>query len=97
VNKKPSLPVHESCTNGQVFVRLICHPNRVENEMYFAYWAPRVSSWLDEGKEVFFFVHCPQERHSVYLLRRFQDVLESLSAEIPALPWNELPKWGLFD
>jgi uncharacterized protein YecE (DUF72 family) len=97
VNKKPKLPIHESCTNAHIFVRLICHPNASENEVYFAYWAPRIVAWLGEEKEVYFFIHCPQERYSVYLLRRFQEVLEEHSAQIPSLPWNDLPKWGLFD
>ena len=96
-NIKPNLPVHFSSTNQHVFVRLICHPNLEENEPYFAQWAVRVVDWLKEDKEVFFFVHCPQEKHSVYLLRRFQTMLKSLDPTIDSLPWDELPKWGLFD
>ena len=96
-NKKPDLPIHYSATNEQIFVRLICHPKAEENEVYFLEWAEKVSSWYQEGKEIYFFIHCPQEKYSVYLLRRFQEVLESVDSNIPSLPWNDLPKWGLFD
>lgn len=96
-NKKPDLPIHYSATNEQIFVRLICHPKAEENEVYFLEWAEKVSSWYQEGKEIYFFIHCPQEKYSVYLLRRFQEVLESVDSSIPSLPWNDLPKWGLFD
>ena len=97
VNTKPRLPIHFSSTNQQVFVRLICHPNKLENEPYFVQWAGYVIDWLKEGKEVFFFVHCPKEKYSVYLLRRFQEILEEMDSNVPPLPWNDLPKWGLFD
>jgi len=97
VNKKPKVPIVESCTNQYAFVRLICHPQADVNEPYFHYWAVRVLDWMKQGKRVFFFLHCPQEAHSVHYARRFQELLEGLEPSVPSLPWNDIPKWGLFD
>ena len=56
--------------------------------------------WLDEGIEVWFFVHCPIEDHSPDNLRFFQQLLEERIAPVPSLPWNginEAPtQLGLF-
>ena len=96
-NKKPDLPIHESCTTNYIFVRLICHPNVSENEPYFRWWLPKIAQWFSEERDIYFFIHCPQEYHSPFLARRFQQLLEEAEIGVAPLPWNSLPKWGLFD
>jgi uncharacterized protein YecE (DUF72 family) len=98
--KKPSLPLQPDATSDRVFIRFISHPERNFNRSYLEEWAERVHVWLDEGKEVFFFVHCPQEEHSPGTARLFQEILEARGAPVPALGWDKLPpiprQQGLF-
>ena len=47
--------------------------------------------WLEQGIEVWFFVHCPYEEHSPGIARRFQRLLEARGAPVPPLPWDQLP------
>ena len=96
-NKKPQLPIHTSCTNQDIFVRLICNPVAHANEPYFQWWIPHIARWIQENKSIYFFIHCPQERFSPHFARIFQQLLEEAGLDIPPLPWNTIPKWGLFD
>lgn len=91
---KPELPLVTRRTAPFAFVRYISHPTVSRNDEYLEAWADRIVDWLEEGTEVYFFVHCPLERKSPRLVRRFQGMLEERDADIPALPWNELSDAG---
>ncbi|MBW4508815.1 MAG: hypothetical protein KME64_20215 [Scytonematopsis contorta HA4267-MV1] len=45
---------------------------------------------LQQGKVIYFFVHCPIEEKSPANARYFQSLLEQAGAEIPPLPWNQV-------
>ncbi len=87
---KPNVPLVARRTASFTFVRYIGHPDVERNEQYLDPWANRIARWLEEGTEVYFFVHCPLERKSPIIARRFQALLEERDAEVPPLPWNEL-------
>lgn len=89
--QKPELPMHPHRTAELTFVRYISHPSVERNDRYLEAWAERIDAWLADGTTVYFFVHCPQEQYSPGIARRFQSMLEERGADVPVLPWNELP------
>jgi uncharacterized protein YecE (DUF72 family) len=102
VNTKPNVPVQPIVTAGTAFVRYISHPIRDRNTEYLTEWAKQISTWLTQGKTVYFFVHCPLEDNSPQNARYFQELLERSGIPVPPLPWNTLPspdltQLGLFE
>jgi uncharacterized protein YecE (DUF72 family) len=88
--RKPPVPLLPEVTAPFAIVRYISHPVQERNQVYLAEWADRVSWWLAQGTQVYFFVHCPQEIHSPAIARYFQAQLEHQNAAVPPLPWNQL-------
>ena len=88
-DRKPDVPMHPLVSGGIALIRYIGHPTSELNGPLLDDWARRVASWLNEGTEVYFFCHCPDERRSPALCREFQLRLERL-AGVPPLPWDEL-------
>ncbi len=95
VNKKPNVPVQPIVTANTAFVRYISHPIRDRNTEYLNEWVEQVRVWLQNGKTVYFFVHCPLEENSPQNARYFQELLERSFVPVPPLPWNTLPSEGL--
>ncbi|MEL6343248.1 MAG: DUF72 domain-containing protein [Myxococcota bacterium] len=89
--KKPELPVALDPPGDQVFVRFISHPQTAHNLPFLEGWAQQVHMWLDSGKTVYFFMHCPHEDHSPKHARIFQRMLEARGAPVPRLLWDDLP------
>jgi uncharacterized protein YecE (DUF72 family) len=89
--RKPRVPLLMVTTADFVIVRYISHPRLLHNQDYLSDWVSQVNEWLEAGKQVYFFVHCPMEVESPEIARYFQSALEK-SATVPALPWNELAK-----
>lgn len=92
VNKKPNVPLQPIVTAGTAFVRYISHPIRDCNTEYLMEWVEQVETWLNQGKTVYFFVHCPLEENSPQNAQYFQDLLERSGLNVPQLPWNRLPQ-----
>ena len=92
VNKKPNVPLQPIVTAGTAFVRYISHPIRDCNTEYLMEWVEQVETWLNQGKTVYFFVHCPLEENSPQNAQYFQDLLERSGLNVPPLPWNRLPQ-----
>ena len=89
--RKPKVPLQVVATADFVIVRYISHPRLRRNHDYLALWASQVGDWLAQGKQVYFFVHCPMEEESPEIARYFQATLEaSAPVNIPPLPWNGL-------
>jgi uncharacterized protein YecE (DUF72 family) len=86
--KKPKLPLQPTVTASVSLVRFISHPDREFNQPYLEEWAKRVSHWLRQGTQVYFFVHCPLEAQSPGTARLFQKMLEQCGASVPTLPWD---------
>ncbi|MBD3883550.1 DUF72 domain-containing protein [Phormidium tenue FACHB-886] len=88
--KKPQLPLQPILTAPFCLIRYISHPDRTLNQRYLQEWAIRVKSWLQQGTQIYFFVHCPVEIHSPANAQYFQQLLEQENAPVPPLPWNEI-------
>ncbi|MBC8075196.1 MAG: DUF72 domain-containing protein [Chloroflexales bacterium] len=86
-DRKPNVPLHPLRSGGLALIRYIGHPTPELNEPLLDEWAERVAAWLAEGTQVYFFMHCPDERRSPGLCRDFQARLAQLTS-VPPLPWD---------
>jgi uncharacterized protein YecE (DUF72 family) len=87
--KKPRLPLQPVLTADFAIVRYISHPQREFNQAYFEEWVDRLGKWLPQGKQIYFFVHCPVELHSPRNAQHLQHLLET-QVEVSPLPWDQL-------
>jgi uncharacterized protein YecE (DUF72 family) len=90
-DNKPDVPLHPLRSSDVALVRYIGHPDPALNAPLLDEWAACVAAWLAEGTQVYFFMHCPDERRSPGLCRDFQARLARL-AEVPPLPWDALER-----
>ncbi|MGB7083963.1 MAG: DUF72 domain-containing protein [Phormidesmis sp.] len=88
--RKPKVPLQPVMTADFAIVRYISHPRLMRNQDYLAGWVSQVNDWLRQGKQIYFFVHCPQEIESPAIARYFQTCLEAADVPVPPLPWNQL-------
>ncbi|KOP22964.1 hypothetical protein AMR41_29230 [Hapalosiphon sp. MRB220] len=88
--RKPKLPVQFSITAPFSLIRFISHPNLEINQPFMAEWVTQIQQWLQQGKRIYFFVHCPVEERSPNTARHFQKLLEQSGVKVPPLPWNNL-------
>lgn len=88
--KKPKLPLHAQVTAPTTLVRFISHPDPARSEPFLHEWAERVHRWLEQGVEVYFFVHCPDDFFSPAMARRFHQLLVERGAPVPPLLWDSV-------
>ena len=88
--RKPQLPLQLSLTAPFSLIRFISHPQREANQKFLTEWVVNVEQWLRQGKQIYFFVHCPIEARSPGTARSFQQLLEQHGVPVPPLPWNHL-------
>lgn len=88
--RKPKLPVQFSITAPFSLIRFISHPNLEINQPFMAEWVTQIQQWLQQGKRIYFFVHCPIEERSPNTARYFQKLLEQSGVTVPPLPWDNL-------
>ncbi len=90
--KKPQLPLQQEIIGDKGFVRFISHPEQKYNQIYLKQWAHYLDNWLNQGKTIYFFVHCPQEARSPDIAKYFYSLIleNDDNANLPALPWNDI-------
>jgi uncharacterized protein YecE (DUF72 family) len=88
--RKPQLPLQPIVTADFTIIRFISHPQQLENEAFIREWVDLLPEWLNRGKTVYFFVHCPIEEHSPHTARYIHQQLATTSVDIPNLPWTQL-------
>jgi uncharacterized protein YecE (DUF72 family) len=88
--RKPKLPVEFCTTASFSLIRFISHPDLSINQPFMTEWVNYIKQCLQQGKVIYFFVHCPIEEKSPTNARYFQSLLEQAGAEIPPLPWNQV-------
>lgn len=83
--RKPRLPQRAVATAGPGFVRFV-GGNAVETARgALGYWVDRVSLWLLDGREVYFFTHTPDDASAPHLARLFHALLRERLPALPAL------------
>lgn len=88
--RKPKLPLQLGVTTTFSLIRFISHPNLAVNQPFMEQWVQQIQQWLQAGKRIYFFVHCPTEERSPHNARYFQQLLEQNGVPVPPLPWNQL-------
>ena len=74
--RKPNVPLQPIVTSDRALVRFISHPQRKYNELYLQEWVNQIENWVNQGKTVYFFVHCPLEERSPETADYLQDLLQ---------------------
>ena len=85
-HRKPEIPAHYMDTGPEVVLRLICHPRQEATDPWFSDWAQRIHAYLDRGRDVYAFLHCPDEDRSPDYALQLQARLEARGAPVPPLP-----------
>lgn len=88
--KKPRLPVVFVKTADFCLIRYISHPQWELNLRFLQDWLEPLGRWLQDGTQIYFIVHCPQEERSPSNARSIQYLLEQHAIAVPPLPWDQL-------
>ncbi|MEM7366487.1 MAG: DUF72 domain-containing protein [Pseudomonadota bacterium] len=94
--RKPRLPVHPCATNNGVLVRLVLHTDEDYNEEYYTGWSEQVAAWIRDDVDVFMMIHCADNQYSPRMARRFHEVLQAGTEDLPTLPPWPLAQQSLF-
>lgn len=85
--RKPDLPLHVTLTSTFAFVRYIGHPRMEVNVPFLESWAQYMGQWLNEGRSVYAFCHCPFEEHSPSICTTLYQQVAPI-ASLPPLAWE---------
>jgi uncharacterized protein YecE (DUF72 family) len=88
--RKPKVPLHPCITSDFTLVRFISHPRSQYNQTFLQEWVKQIDSWLQQGTNIYFFVHCPVEERSPFTALSLQQMLKEQGVKVPALPWEEI-------
>ncbi|MEA5570552.1 DUF72 domain-containing protein [Calothrix sp. UHCC 0171] len=92
--RKPKLPVQFTITSNFSLIRFISHPKLEMNQQFMAEWVTQIQNWLQQNKEIYFFVHCPIEdyspRNARHFYQNFYQKLQENGLNISPLPWDEV-------
>jgi uncharacterized protein YecE (DUF72 family) len=88
-DKKPGLPLVAEVNQNFVILRYISSPIVPENDSYLTTWATQTNQWLTEGRDVYFFAHCPVEEEAPGIARDFHQRLRALRP-LPPLAWDQV-------
>lgn len=86
---KPQVPMRPWVTGNLALVRYISHPDTARNAALFDEWVGRITQWLVDGVDVYFFMHCPGERTSPVNARLLYHQLAQRTPLAP-LPWDQV-------
>jgi uncharacterized protein YecE (DUF72 family) len=90
-HKKPDVPLLDTVYNGLVYARVVLHPDPQYNGQFATEWLDRMTRYLASGHEIYFMMHCPNNRHCPALAEDFHNALRG-RAGLPALPPWPLPR-----
>jgi uncharacterized protein YecE (DUF72 family) len=71
--KKPKLPLQLDITSNFSIIRFISHPHTPNNETFLAQWVQQIAQWLAQDIDLYFYVHCPDERRSPFTALNLQE------------------------
>ncbi|GAB4192595.1 MAG: DUF72 domain-containing protein [Wenzhouxiangellaceae bacterium] len=90
LHKKPDLPVLTHVYNDLLYVRLILHPDRRDNQRYIDEWAQHVAAALNRGQTCYVMIHCPNNQYCPDLALEFH---RSLMTRIAPSGLPQLAPW----
>ena len=85
--QKPNFPVVIEPTAPFTFLRYIGHPDLAQNLPFLEEWADHLAGWLKEGRDVYVFCHCPDERLDPELCRELH---RRVAARAPISPLPQM-------
>ncbi|MGD1905764.1 MAG: DUF72 domain-containing protein [Leptolyngbyaceae cyanobacterium] len=88
--RKPKVPLQPVVTAPFTLVRYISHPEFDLNEPYLTEWVARLNQWLNQGTDVYVFVHCPDEAQSPEIARHLYQQLQAAYPNLDPLPWDQI-------
>ena len=95
VHEKPDVPVLGTVYNRLAYIRLILHPDDLDNARWINEWATRTAQWIREGLSPHVMIHCPNNLYCPAFAERFHDALvDACEVAIPALPAWPVPQQG---
>ncbi|SEI91778.1 Uncharacterized conserved protein YecE, DUF72 family [Allopseudospirillum japonicum] len=83
--KKPRVPLHVLATNQYPIIRFIGHHQSALNQVYLNQWLHQCVQWRQQGKEITFFMHTPDNALAPYQLQKFYQALRQQCPELPEL------------
>lgn len=87
--RKPRVPVRTRTPGRRPFVRFVGQNDTRAASGYLGQWQAPVTRWLDEGREVYFFTHAPDDTFAPRLGRVFTHLVARAR---PALV-EAMPEW----
>ena len=89
-HRKPDVKVLDTVHAGLAFVRLVLHPDNLDNDRWIEDWAGRAAAMIERGDDTHIMVHCPNNLHCTAQARDFH---ERLRARLGRSRIPELPPW----
>lgn len=89
-SRKPRFPLRHTRTAGFAFVRYVGHTDVPANQPWLSKWAQQVATWLNEGHDVYFFGHHPDDTYAPDIVRLLHSAVQAHVA-LPPLPAPHLP------
>lgn len=95
--RKPALPVLMRTTGTRPLVRFVPHEVFEESRGFAEPWSQQLATWIEEGKQPYFFMHAPDDTFAPENAYTFHAMLRAHAqvGELP--PWPGAPRQlGLF-
>jgi len=91
-HRKPDVAVLDTVYAGLALVRLVLHPDNLDNDRWIDDWVERAAAMIERGEETTIMIHCPNNLHCTHQARTFH---ERLRARLGASRVPELPPWPI--
>ena len=95
-SKKPRMPVFGYSMSDHPVVRFMTNSSWQAPCTAFDQWVLRVSEWLEQGKNVYFFAHTPSNAEAPKLAARFQDAVSERCSLVEPFSWRPGSAQDLF-
>ena len=80
--KKPRVPVNVIATGHTPIVRFVGNDVDEDNKCCLLPWVKKVHQWQEEGKDVYFFCHRPDNKDAPWLAQQFIDLYNDNSSQV---------------
>ena len=90
--RKPALPVHFRATGSRPLVRCVPHEELTRSAPFLDAWARQLATWIDEGREPYFFMHAPDDTYAAENAYAFHARLRALADVGDLPPWPSAPR-----